>query len=441
MDTISESEQLSNCVDLERAIAEGKQRFVFSGAYIPWPEKTNTFYSFTGEGSKGVNPVTRVYYPRHWELPYDYEDLMRLIIGGGQALFYLDPQNQRAVRFVEYFLAALHSYQSAGPLWKDRLARHQHLMASPSVPISAEVTPLSTPCVIGTTAGSNIRGYKASEPVVIWSRCWFIEQDIERLVRVLVAPLLSQPHKDKLKPQKKSALKAWVSQIARTLNDDVLLYPNILTRGIKGRIPTLPVSKVDDKLIEHLIRKCAIEVKSLSGSDAWAVQLCRPHKSMFELSGDSFRDCKNVQFDRWEHPIGFMLTFGNGSVGVYDQQMPDVQVTAMLKPYLNISALDHVMNQVELFAHNEGFTWVRFDGDEYNFNQNQALIIGKLWDAWSKGIAKVSSKDLLKDVDSRANKKKMSEIFKAAKNNPKSAWKKVILPAGRGYYRLNRPIQ
>lgn len=417
--------------DLAKAIANRSDRLVFSPDFMPWPQNI-AFYSCSGADERGINPFTRVYHPGQWALPDEYENLVRLILNGTQAVFRVDSSKQSAVRFVEVFLAALNTVQSAVPLFNDNTARYLYTTSAVLNLVSTDVAALATPCAIGTTAGKNIRGYEAKNPSVIWTKSWQVEQDIEVLLKPLIKGLLPRPVKSSRSSKWNKSLQKWVQETVVALHKAFLLHRFDQDGELNLKVPDFPVSKPGEVLVELVYKMLLEAVKSQLSSNAWAEHFLRPHVAMFDLAGDSFQGGDGVQTDYWGHPIGFILPFAKGSVGVFDHQAPE-DIISLYSGGTN--------QRPPLYAHTDDFRSVRFNGIFYSFTPNQAIIIQALWEFSEKGIYSVSVTELLDKIDSATINidKKIRQIFKLHGNKMHPAWLVVIVKdlERKGFYKLS----
>lgn len=435
MERPSVAEKITSREDLIEAIKSGPARYVFSSDFDPaWSDQWFS-YEFCCENAQGISPVTKVRYPGQTYLPDGYEDLVRLVLNGSHVTFIVCPENSAGLLFAEEFLATLHLRNTEGPhLWKDDLARKLYRSGAPLVPVDPQATHLATPCVIGLTTVSNITCFKAVEPAIIWSRCWRVEQDLESLVSPFIVGNLPRPVKEKSRVRWNESLDKWVKEAALILHNAVLL--NVKEASIRPgeiSIPPFPVPKPSDKLIEKARKLCVDEIKALPGSEVWAVNLCRPDKTMFEDSKISFSDKNEVESDRWGHPIGFTMKFGEGTVQVVDRQMPYDLIVG------NGGSLSGSQDEVNArkYSHSDDFRSVLFQGVNYKFTTNQARVIQVLWEQSLKGLEAISVDELLDSIDTVADNKnrKMRDVFKKD-GKMHEAWKIVIVPAGKGYYKL-----
>jgi len=83
-----------------------------------------------------------------------------------------------------------------------------------------------------------------------------------------------------------------------------------------------------------------------------------------------------------------------------------------------------------IFQQTEDFRTVKVKQLEYHTSPTQGRVINRMWEYLKKGIDQVHQDTLLEDLG--VYSRKMKDVFKKS-----PAWKTLVVPAGKGFYRLN----
>ncbi len=78
----------------------------------------------------------------------------------------------------------------------------------------------------------------------------------------------------------------------------------------------------------------------------------------------------------------------------------------------------------------EDFRTVKVKQLEYHVSPTQGRVINRMWEYLKKGMKQVHQDTLLEDLG--VCSKKMKDVFKKS-----PLWKTIVVPAGKGFYRLN----
>ena len=82
------------------------------------------------------------------------------------------------------------------------------------------------------------------------------------------------------------------------------------------------------------------------------------------------------------------------------------------------------------FQQTEDFRTVKVKQLEYHVSFTQGRVVNRMWEHLKKGINQVHQDTLLEDLG--VYSRKMKDVFKKS-----SAWKTLVVPVGKGFYRLN----
>ncbi len=103
------------------------------------------------------------------------------------------------------------------------------------------------------------------------------------------------------------------------------------------------------------------------------------------------------------------------------------------KPVIDVTPEPPVSKESALspvFFQSEDFRTVKTKNTEYLCTFTQGRVINRLWENLKKGITKLHQDILLEDLGICS--KKLKDVFKKS-----PAWKKLVVPIGKGYYSLN----
>lgn len=82
--------------------------------------------------------------------------------------------------------------------------------------------------------------------------------------------------------------------------------------------------------------------------------------------------------------------------------------------------------------HSPDFRSVYWFGTDYTFSPTQAAVVHALWEAWDDGVPAVGNETLTEAAGSDGGR--VRDLFR---DHP--AWGAMIVPAGKGSYRLQEP--
>lgn len=86
--------------------------------------------------------------------------------------------------------------------------------------------------------------------------------------------------------------------------------------------------------------------------------------------------------------------------------------------------------------HSEDFSSVVWFGSEYSFTKTQAACVRVLWEAWEQKTPDLKEETILERAGSEGSR--LRDVFKS-KGGMHAAWGTMIVPAGKGRFRLKEP--
>lgn len=87
--------------------------------------------------------------------------------------------------------------------------------------------------------------------------------------------------------------------------------------------------------------------------------------------------------------------------------------------------------------HSPDYRSVDWFGQSYTFTTTQAACVAALWEAWEQGTPTMGQEAVLEAAGSSA--RRLDHVFRDGESQPHPAWGTMIVPAGRGSYRLCEP--
>jgi hypothetical protein len=87
-------------------------------------------------------------------------------------------------------------------------------------------------------------------------------------------------------------------------------------------------------------------------------------------------------------------------------------------------------NEIAGLVHSDDFRTVKCQGKEYFLSTTQALVVQRIIEGMNKGITAIYQDALLED--SGVYSKRIRDVFKSS-----PAWKALVIPLGKGFFRLN----
>ena len=124
------------------------------------------------------------------------------------------------------------------------------------------------------------------------------------------------------------------------------------------------------------------------------------------------------------------------------QREEELRISQRLRSPQNPAALHSTAEAVppgaraiEAFTHGKDYRTIAVAGIQYTLTTNQALIVEELHAAHKKGLSGCSTEHLLDRLG--AHRSRVKDSFRGG-DGP-CIWKSLVVPNGKGFYRLNIP--
>lgn len=142
-----------------------------------------------------------------------------------------------------------------------------------------------------------------------------------------------------------------------------------------------------------------------------------------------------------------------GEAGGYEESRPAIEAAArdvvhrLKEPVASkrTSPCDGIAPQSTItsaraeYSHSDDFRSVNWFGETYHFNASQAACIRLLWDHFERGNLAIHQSTIGDKIGSTSECFRLKYTFRLKNGSPHPAWKRMIVHAGKGSYRLQKP--
>lgn len=387
-----------NLCELTAVVNSRVTRIAFAPEFSGWEDeagerKTKEHYVFVPRAD-GVFQCEQIRHPDSSILTGgDFASLCRLILGGSEAVFELDPSQQSAVRFCERLLATL--WAEAGALAHAHSPFAEGLMRRSDWAARDGIGPatLPVPIVAGYTAAANMTCLAVTRPAVIWSCRWQLAVDPVDEVVALVRDRVARHVSDGVLTVDPSSVRTPATDtagISEALAPQLVDCGGALTRAefnehVRHVIGTvMPLFRVTAGDVDGLVGKLLTILHENRQGMQERLMMClrAPEKSVYLESANSFPGgaCKGK--DCWGHPVAFVRSFGKGRVTV----LPRDGGALLKSPASDVPEAE--------FVASEGFTNITWRGQQYVLNGRASTVIEALSGAQEKGLRGLHQREI-----------------------------------------------